>query len=148
MKRSGSAQWTGTLSHGEGRISSESGSISNSSYSFGKRFGTERGTNPDELIAAAHSSCFAMAMAGELEKKNIHADTISVQAIVSVEKAGEGWEIPAVHLKVNAFVPGASAKDVEYAAQMAKIGCPISKLLKANITMDLNISSEEQAALH
>ena len=148
MKRSASAEWRGDLRQGRGIINSESGSLLDLSYSFAKRFGDESGTNPEELIAAAHASCFAMAVSAELEKKNLKPSTIDVKANVSLEKAGEGWEIPAVHLQVWADVPGADTKLVEEAANIAKANCPVSKLLKAKITMDFNISSQESASMH
>lgn len=148
MKRSASAEWRGDLRQGRGIINSESGSLLDLSYSFTKRFGDESGTNPEELIAAAHASCFAMAVSAELEKKNLKPSTIDVKANVSLEKAGEGWEIPAVHLQVWADVPGADTKLVEEAANIAKANCPVSKLLKAKITMDFNISSQESASMH
>jgi osmotically inducible protein OsmC len=140
MKRSASAHWSGNFRQGKGVINSESGSLSNLSYSFTKRFGDEKGSNPEELIAAAHSSCFAMAFSAELEKKDFKADSIDVTAVVSLEKAGESWEIPAVNLKVNAIVPGASADQIREAAESAKKNCPVSKLLKAQVTMDFTTS--------
>ncbi len=148
MKRSASAQWRGDLRQGHGIINSESGSLLDLDYSFIKRFGEERGTNPEELIAAAHSSCFAMAVSAELEKRNLKPSTIDVKADVSLEKAGDSWEIPAVHLQVWADVPGADADDVEEAANVAKANCPVSKLLKAKITMDFNFISQDSASVH
>lgn len=147
MKRSASAHWRGNLRQGQGIIHSESGSLSNLPYSFSKRFGDERGTNPEELIASAHASCFAMAVTAELEKRNLKPENIDVKAMVSLEKAGDGWEIPAVHLQVNATVPGASINEVEDAAQTAKVNCPVSKVLRAKITMDFHLESQEQASL-
>lgn len=144
MKRFASAQWRGDLKSGEGFLSTESESLSNSPYSFTKRFGDERGTNPEELIGAAHSGCFAMAFAGELAKQNFHPELIDVKAEVSLEKIGEGWGIPSVHLFVRASVPSASFQQVNEAAQSAKLNCPVSKLLKANITMDFELNEPEE----
>lgn len=148
MKRSASAEWRGDLQQGHGIINSESGSLLDLSYSFTKRFGDERGTNPEELIAAAHASCFAMAVSAELQKRNLKPSAIDVKANVSLEKAGDSWEIPAVHLQVWADVPGADAAQVEEAANVAKTNCPVSKLLKAKISMDFNFISQESASIH
>lgn len=146
MKRSASAQWRGNLRQGKGILNSESGALSKLPYSFAKRFGDEKGTNPEELIGAAHSGCFAMAFSGELEKKNLNPETIDVKAIVSLEKKGEGWAINAIHLDVRADVPGGARDQIEEAAQSAKKNCPVSQLLNAEITMNLDISSQESAA--
>lgn len=143
MKRSASAEWRGSLKRGQGYINSESGSLSTLSYSFTKRFGEERGTNPEELIAAAHSSCFAMAVSAELEKQNLSAESILVKANVSLEQVNGAWEIPAVHLDVKISAPGIDEEKVKTAAETAKANCPVSKLLKANITMGLSISNQE-----
>jgi lipoyl-dependent peroxiredoxin len=148
MERFASAQWRGNLKQGMGFIKSESGCLSNLPYSFLKRFGDEPGTNPEELIASAHSACFAMAMSAELEKLHLKAETIDVKAIVSLEKAGESWAIPRIKLDVSAMVPGASPEQVEKAAQTAKANCPISKLLKAEISMNFNLLSSESASMH
>ncbi len=148
MKRSASAQWHGGIKDGQGIISTESGALSSIPYSFSKRFGEEKGTNPEELIGAAHSGCFAMALSAELSKSNIKPDTIDVKADVALEKQGEGWGIPAVHLIVNVMAAGADRNQVELAAKSAKQNCPISKLLKADITMDFNFSSEETQSAH
>lgn len=139
MKRSASAFWEGGIKDGSGKISSESGVLREVPYSFSKRFGDERGTNPEELIGAAHSGCFAMAFSGELEKLNLRADSINVTAEVSIGKEGEGFSISDVHLNVITNVPGGSYEQVQRAAKSAKENCPVSKLLKANITMDLQI---------
>lgn len=148
MKRSASAQWRGDLRQGQGVINAESGSLTDLSYSFTKRFGQEKGTNPEELIASAHASCFAMALSAELEKIHLKADSIDVKSVVSLEKADDGWNIPAIHLYVDANVPGGAYQEVEEAAQTAKANCPVSKLLKAIITMDFNLSSETSASAH
>ena len=147
MKRSAFAQWHGDLKSGNGSISTESGSVSNTPYSFANRFGDVRGTNPEELIGAAHSGCFAMALSGELDKRKLKAETIDVKAEVSLENGSDGWGITTVHLIVSANVPGATEALVQEAAQAAKKSCPVSKLLKANITMDLTLAEEEEPTL-
>jgi osmotically inducible protein OsmC len=148
MKRSASAIWHGGIKDGQGMISTESGALSNLPYSFSKRFGDEKGTNPEELIGAAHSSCFAMALSAELSKQNVSAESIDVRAQVSLEKQGESWGIPAVHLVVSVTAPGVDKNLVELAAKSAKANCPISKLLKANITMEFSFASEQTQSLH
>ena len=142
MKRSAKAFWSGNLKSGKGVISSESHALEDLSYNFDQRFGTAPGTNPEELIAAAHAGCFAMAFSGELEKRKIIPDSLEVKADVSIEKAGAGFEIPSVHLDVKAHVQG-DEKVVREAAEEAKNNCPVSKLLNAQITMDLSVTSSE-----
>ncbi len=146
MKRSAKAEWSGNLKEGKGVIDSESGVLSHQNYSFTKRFGEERGTNPEELIAAAHASCFSMAFAAELEKRKLTPEKIEVEAFVHLENISNAWSISEVNLMVNAQVPSASANQIEEAANVAKINCPVSKLLRANITMELNLSSTEDVA--
>lgn len=147
MKRFAFAHWSGDLKQGQGTINSESGVLKNINYSFMKRFGDAKGTNPEELVASAHASCFAMAVSAELEKISLRADSIDVQSVISLEKSAESWSIPSVHLIVRAKVPGAPKDKVEAAAQSAKINCPISKLLKANITMDFQLTSDDSVPL-
>lgn len=137
MKRSANAYWEGGIKEGKGRISSESGVLKDVPYSFAKRFGEERGTNPEELIGAAHSGCFAMAFSGELEKLKLRAESIQVKAEVTINKEGEGFSISDVHLDVKAQVPGATHDQVQQAANSAKENCPVSKVLNADITMNL-----------
>lgn len=144
MKRSAKAQWKGNLKQGQGYIDTESGVLSHQSYSFIKRFGDEKGTNPEELIAAAHASCFSMAFAAELEKRQLTAESIEVQAIVHLENISNSWSISEVNLHVKANVPSASAYKVEDAANIAKVNCPVSKLLRAQITLDLNLIGEAE----
>lgn len=139
MKRSATAYWEGGIKNGQGKISSESGVLRDVPYSFAKRFGEERGTNPEELIGAAHSGCFAMAFSLELEKLNLRADSINVKAEVTIDKEGEGFSISDVHLDVNANVPNATTDQIQRAANLAKENCPVSKLINANITMNLQL---------
>ncbi len=128
-----------------GFIRTDSGCLSSVPYSFLKRFGDEPGTNPEELIAAAHASCFAMAMSAELEKSNIRAESIDVRATVSIEKNGGTWIIPDVTLAVRATVPGADMEKVEEAAQSAKTNCPVSRLLNARIDLQFSLVDRRRA---
>lgn len=135
MERSGSAVWKGGLKDGKGVVSSASGVLSNTPYSFTMRFENEKGTNPEELIAAAHAACFSMALSAQLGNANLKAESIATTAKASLEKLDSGWAVTKVHLDVKAKVPGASKEAFDKAANDAKTGCPISKLLKAEITM-------------
>src|SRR6516225_4277545 len=139
MKRKASAVWQGGLKDGKGTISAESGVLTNVAYSFSKRFEEEKGTNPEELIAAAHSSCFAMATSAQLDGAGIKAQNIAATATVTLEKVGEGFAVTSSHLDVTIKAPGADRAKVQTAAENAKAGCPISKLLNANITMEAKI---------
>src|SRR3989442_1012942 len=130
MKRKASAVWQGGLKDGKGTISTESGVLSNTPYSFSKRFEEEKGTNPEELIAAAHASCFAMATSAQLGTAGITAQSISATATVSLEKIGDGFSVTTSHLEVSIKAPGADRAKVQTAADNAKGGCPISKLFE------------------
>lgn len=143
MKRAASAIWEGSLQNGKGSISTESGALIRLPYSFAKRFGSESGTNPEELIGAAHASCFAMAFSAELSKQNLEASSIKVEAEVSIEKVASEWSISHVHLNVTAEVPGAEFQQINEAAEFARKNCPVSKLLKATVSMNLNSPFEE-----
>ena len=142
MKRSASAVWTGGLKDGKGLLSTESGVLVNAKYGFTTRFGDEKGTNPEELIAAAHAGCFSMALSGKLAEAQLTADSISTQAAVTLEKLEAGFTVTVIHLTVTAKVPGASAEAFSAAAEKAKAGCPISRLLgaAAKITMDAKLA--------
>jgi osmotically inducible protein OsmC len=146
MKRSAAAQWRGNLMHGMGFISTESEGLKNLPYSFLKRFGNEPGTNPEELIAAAHAACFAMAMSAELEKANLRAEAIDVRAEVSLMKDDVGWSIPEITLAVVATVPHGDPWAVEAAAAAAKTNCPVSRLLNARINLRFSLGEHGQAA--
>ena len=136
MKRKASAVWRGGLKDGKGSISTESGSLKETQYSFSTRFENGVGTNPEELIAAAHAGCFSMAFSAELGKAGITPESISTTATVTLEKTDAGFTVTASHLEMTAKIPGVdSAKALEI-ANAAKAGCPISRLLKANITLD------------
>lgn len=139
MKRSASAVWTGGLKDGKGTISTQSGVLADTQYSFSTRFEEGKGTNPEELIAAAHAGCFSMALSAQLNNAGQTAERIQTEAAVTLEKTDAGFTVTAVHLKVRAKVPGATPPDFEKAAQAAKTGCPISRLLKADITMETKL---------
>jgi len=139
MKRSGSAVWKGDLKSGQGTVSTESGVLSNSQYSFTTRFEDGKGTNPEELIAAAHAGCFSMALSSELGKLGVTAESIRTTATVSLEKTDAGFTITAVHLDLKAKVPGADKATFETATNNAKKGCPVSRVLNAEITLDATL---------
>ena len=141
MKRSASAVWQGDLKGGKGTLNSDSGVLKDTQYSFGTRFENGVGTNPEELIAAAHAGCFAMAFSAQLAGAGLTAERIDAKATVTFEKGEDGWAITASHLNMTAKIPGADQAAFEKAANDAKSGCPISKLLKANITMDATLES-------
>ena len=135
MQRKGSAVWRGGLKDGKGTVSTDSGILKETQYSFGSRFESGIGTNPEELLAAAHAGCFSMALSGQLGNANLTAESIKTTAAVTLEKAEGGFAITKVHLDVKAKVPGASQAAFNTAANNAKAGCPVSKLFKAEITM-------------
>src|SRR6266571_4501615 len=139
MKRKASAVWNGGLKDGKGTISTDSGVLSNSQYSFGTRFEEGKGTNPEELIGAAHAGCFSMALSAQLGEAGIKPERIETAATVTLEKVADGFAVTAVHLDVNATVPGADEAKFQAAANKAKEGCPISKLLNAKITMQARL---------
>jgi len=141
MKRKASAQWSGGLKDGKGTISSESGVLSSTQYSFSTRFENGKGTNPEELIAAAHAGCFTMALSAQLEGAGIKADNLATTATVTLEKVGDGFSITAVHLDVVAKIPGNPQQAFDTAAANAKAGCPVSKVLNAKITLDARLES-------
>ncbi|HXR48775.1 MAG TPA: OsmC family protein [Candidatus Limnocylindrales bacterium] len=141
MKRKASAIWRGGLKNGRGNLSTESGVLRETPYSFSTRFENEMGTNPEELVAAAHAGCFAMAFSAELGKAGITPDAISVTAMVTLDKTDAGWTVTASHLDVTAKIPGADKTQVLGIANVAKLGCPISRLLRANVTMDAKVES-------
>ena len=141
MKRSASAVWEGNLKDGQGTISTESGVLSQTSYSFSTRFENGRGTNPEELVAAAHAGCFSMALSAELGKASITPKSIHTTANLTMERHEAGWTVTAIHLDVNARIPGGDKARFEAAANAAKAGCPISRLLNAKITMEARLSA-------
>ncbi len=139
LRRKGSAVWRGGLKDGKGTVSSGSGVLSNTQYSFGTRFENGQGTNPEELIAAAHAGCFAMALSAQLGEAGLKPDSIEATATVTLDKTEGGFAVTESHLDVTARVPNADQAAFEKAAQAAKAGCPISKLLKAEITMNAKL---------
>ncbi len=141
MKRKASAVWRGGLKDGKGTISTDSGVLSDAQYSFGTRFENGIGTNPEELIGAAHAGCFSMALSGQLGSANLVPESIKTTATVTMEKTEAGFTVTQVHLDVKAKIPGATQQAFETAANNAKAGCPISRLLKANITMEAKLES-------
>jgi len=141
MKRKGSAVWKGGLKDGRGTVSTASGVLSDTQYSFSTRFEEGKGTNPEELIAAAHAGCFSMALSGQLGNAGLTAESISTTAAVTLKKTGDGFSITAVHLVVAAKVPGADHQAFETAANDAKAGCPVSRLLNAEITMEARLEA-------
>ena len=141
MKRNASAVWHGNLKSGKGTISTESGVLSGTPYSFKTRFENEKGTNPEELIAAAHSGCFSMALSLALQQAGMTAERIETKADVTLLQKDGGFSITAVHLTLRAKIPGADRAAFESAAKAAKEGCPVSKLLKADITLDAQLEA-------
>jgi lipoyl-dependent peroxiredoxin len=141
MERKASAVWKGGLKDGKGTVSSTSGVLSNTPYSFTTRFENSPGTNPEELIAAAHAACFSMALSAQLGGANLTPESINTSAKLNMEKLEAGWTITAVHLDVKARVPNADQAAFTKAAENAKAGCPVSKVLNAKITMDARLES-------
>jgi osmotically inducible protein OsmC len=141
MKRKASAVWKGGLKDGAGTISTASGALEDTQYSFGTRFENGVGTNPEELIGAAHAGCFAMALSGQLGNAGITAQSIEAAAAVTLEKTDAGFTITAVHLDVVVKAPGADRQAFETAAGNAKSGCPVSRVLHAQITMDARLEA-------
>jgi osmotically inducible protein OsmC len=140
ITRKGSAVWQGTIKEGKGTISTQSGALSDQPYGFNTRFEDAAGTNPEELIGAAHAGCFTMALSKILGDNGLTAERMETSAAVTLEKVGEGFEITAIHLSLEGKVPGADAAKLEELAGVAKANCPVSKLLKAKITLDANFS--------
>jgi len=143
MERTASAVWNGSLKERKGTITTQSGVLSDAPYSFVTRFENGKGTNPEELIAAAHAGCFTMALSAQLGTMNFTPQSLRTSAKLTLEKLDAGWTISKIHLDVSARVPGISASAFESAAASAKANCPVSRLLKAEITMDAHL---EQAA--
>ena len=139
MKRKGHAVWRGGLKDGKGTVSTDSGVLSATPYNFGMRFENEKGTNPEELIAAAHAACFSMALSLFLGQEGMTAESIDTRATVTLEEVGGGFSVTSSHLDTTVKIPGADRAKFEKAAQGAKSGCPISKLLNARITMDARL---------
>jgi osmotically inducible protein OsmC len=141
MKRSASAVWTGGFKDGKGKISTQSGVLDNAQYGFNTRFEDGAGTNPEELIGAAHAGCFTMALAAQLGEAGMTAESLKTTAAVTLEKVEGGFSITAVHLDLTAKIPGADKKKFEEVANKAKAGCPVSKVLNATITLDAKLEA-------
>jgi len=139
MKRKASAVWRGGLKEGKGTISTESGVLKETQYTFSTRFENGIGTNPEELIAAAHAGCFSMALSAELGKAGITPESIQTTATITMDKTDASWTVTESHLDVTTKIPGVDPAKFTTAANAAKAGCPISRLLKANVTMDASL---------
>jgi osmotically inducible protein OsmC len=142
MKRTGSAVWHGGLKDGRGTVSTESGVLDDAQYSFATRFESGVGTNPEELLAAAHAGCFSMALSKQVEDAGFKAEWINTTAAVRLEKTDAGFTITKVHLDVTASVPGADDAAFQTAAGNAKAGCPVSRLFNAEITLDAKLEGQ------
>ena len=141
MKKTASAHWQGDLKQGKGTISTQSGALKENPYGFNTRFEDAPGTNPEELIGAAHAGCFSMAFSMLLGEENFTPDSIDTKATVTLEKQDDGFTITAVHLQMQARIPGIDQAKFEEIAGKAKSGCPVSKLLNADITLDATLQS-------
>jgi lipoyl-dependent peroxiredoxin len=139
MKKSASAHWSGGIKDGQGTISTGTKVLREAPYGFKSRFEDGPGTNPEELIAAAHAACYSMALSLGLGNAGLTADSIDTHATVTLEKDGDGFSITAVHLDCKAKVPGANTDTFDKIAQATKLGCPVSKVLKATITLDASL---------
>jgi osmotically inducible protein OsmC len=141
MKRKASAVWNGGLKDGNGTMTTDTGVLTNAKYSFTTRFEGTPGTNPEELIAAAHAGCFSMALSGQLGNAGMTPTSINTTATITLEKLEAGWTVTESHLDVTAKIPGADKAKFEQAANNAKAGCPISRLLNTKVTMDAKLES-------
>ncbi len=139
--RSANAVWKGGLKDGDGKFSSESGAL-DASYSAGKRFGDEPGSNPEELLAAAEAACFSMALAGALEKDGMQPEEIRTEAHCTIEKKGDGFTITSMKLSVRGRVPGADEESFRRAAEATKEGCPVSRALSSNVRIEVDAELE------
>ena len=141
MQRTASAHWSGGLKDGKGAVSTQSGVLNQTQYSFSTRFENGAGTNPEELIAAAHAGCFSMALSAQLGNAGMTAESIDTKATLTMDKTDAGFTITSVHLDVKVRIPGADQAKFDEAAQNAKKGCPVSRVLNADITMDAKLVS-------
>jgi osmotically inducible protein OsmC len=139
MQRTASAHWSGGLKDGKGTVSTQSGVLNETQYSFSTRFENGAGTNPEELIAAAHAGCFSMALSAQLGNAVMTAESIDTKATLTMDKTDAGFTITSVHLDVKVRIPGADQAKFDEAAQNAKKGCPVSRVLNADITMDAKL---------
>lgn len=141
IKRKGSAAWSGGLKDGKGSVSTQSGVLNQQQYGFNTRFEDGAGTNPEELLGAAHAGCFTMALSGQLGAAGMTAQKLETTATVSLDKVGDSFAITAVHLDLVAVIPGADEAAFQEAARKAKEGCPVSKLFNAEITLDAKLQA-------
>ncbi|MBZ9560264.1 MULTISPECIES: OsmC family protein [unclassified Modicisalibacter] len=141
IKKQGSAQWRGSLKKGKGTVSTESGALGENPYGFNTRFEGQPGTNPEELIGAAHASCYSMALSMILGEENLEPESIDTRATVTLEQDDSGFTISAIHLETVAKIPDADQATFETCANKAKEGCPVSKLFKAEITLDAKLAN-------
>ena len=140
MKRSGSAVWKGGLKDGKGTVSTDSGVLSGTPYNFSKRFENEKGTNPEELVAAAHAACFSMALSLFMANEGLTPESIETTAAVSFENVNGAWTVTSSHLQTTVKSPNANPAAFQKAAEGAKAGCPISRLLNTTITLDAKLA--------
>jgi osmotically inducible protein OsmC len=140
MKRTATANWKGGLKDGKGTVSASSGIFTDVPYNFSQRFESGAGTSPEELIAAAHASCFAMALSGELGGVGLTPESLDARATVTIEKQGPGFAVTSSHLELTAKIPNADRAKFDKAAETAKANCPISKLLNAKITLEARLA--------
>jgi len=139
MKRTGSAKWRGDLKGGSGTVTVASGTLSQTPYSFHTRFGDAKGTNPEELLAAAHAGCFTMALSAQLGEAGLKADSLETTCTISLEQKEGGFAITESHLELKATIPGATEDAFRKATAAAKAGCPVSKLFHTNITLNATL---------
>lgn len=145
MERKATAVWQGNLNQGKGTLTTDSGVLKQTPYSFGTRFENGPGTNPEELLAAAHAGCFTMALSAELGKAGITAEKLETTAAVTLDKQGEGFTITKSHLNLTAHIPNADQAKFDTAVQAAKQGCPVSKLYKAEITVTSKLETGKES---
>jgi lipoyl-dependent peroxiredoxin len=140
MKRNASAVWKGGLKDGQGTVSTESGTLSKTPYNFRQRFESEKGTNPEELVAAAHAACFSMALSLFMANEGLTPERIETTATANFENVNGAWTVTSSHLETRVKSPGADPAKFQKAAEGAKAGCPISRLLNTTITMDAKLT--------
>ena len=141
MKRFGSAAWSGSLREGKGSVSTESHALESYPYTFFSRYGEKAGTNPEELLGAAHAACFAMSFVRILGANDFEPEQLQARSQVVIEKDGEGFVIPHVHLSLTVKIPGIDEDRFQVLAEKAKVGCPVSKLMNTNITFEATLIS-------
>jgi lipoyl-dependent peroxiredoxin len=141
MKRTANAHWSGDLKTGKGNLSTASGVLASTQYGFSSRFEDGKGTNPEELLAAAHAGCFTMALSAQLGNAGLTAENLETQCTITLDKLPDGWTVTESHLDLKAKVPGASEEAFATAVKNAETGCPVSKLYKAKISVDYKLEN-------